>query len=85
VPELLDTYYSPRNISTIKIVIHEKCLENENNKFQKSLSRPSIIDARAHYWAAARRLRSIVLENSTAVGPQSIVDPLLSPDGPNLV
>jgi hypothetical protein len=39
--------------------MHEKCLENENDKFQKSLSRPSIIDARAHYWAAARRLRSI--------------------------
>jgi hypothetical protein len=33
-------------------------LTNENDKFQRSLSRPSIIDARAHYWAAARRLRS---------------------------
>jgi hypothetical protein len=33
--------------------MHEKCLENENenDKFQKSLSWPSIIDARAHYWA----------------------------------
>jgi hypothetical protein len=31
-----------------KIFIHEKCLENEKDKFQKSLSRPSIIDARAH-------------------------------------
>jgi hypothetical protein len=48
-----------------KIFIYEKCLENENDKFQKSLSRPSIIDARAHYWAAARRLRSIALQNYT--------------------
>jgi hypothetical protein len=39
------------------------CLENENDKFQKSLSRPSIIDARAHYWATARRLRSIELKD----------------------
>jgi hypothetical protein len=45
-----------------KIFIHEKCLKNKNDKFQKSLSRPSIIDARAHYWAAARRLRSPVLD-----------------------
>jgi hypothetical protein len=45
-----------------KTFIHEKCLENENDKFQKSLSPPSIIDARAHYWAAARRLRSIGLD-----------------------
>jgi hypothetical protein len=44
-----------------KIFIHEICLENENDKFQKSLSRPGIIDARAHYWAAARGLRSTVL------------------------
>jgi hypothetical protein len=41
-----------------KIFIHEKCLQNENDKFQKILSRPSIIDAKAHYWAAGRRLRS---------------------------
>jgi hypothetical protein len=47
--------------SHYKIFIHETCLENEN-KFQKSLSLLSIIDARAHYWAAARRLRSIDLE-----------------------
>jgi hypothetical protein len=45
-----------------KKFIHEKCLENENDKFQKSLSWPSKIDARAHLWAAARRLRSIALE-----------------------
>jgi hypothetical protein len=45
------------------IKLHLKCLENENDKFQKSLSRPSIIDARAHYWAAARRLRSTDLDN----------------------
>jgi hypothetical protein len=37
-----------------KIFIHEKCLDNENDKCQKSLSRPRIIDARAHYCAAAR-------------------------------
>jgi hypothetical protein len=47
-----------------KIFIHEKCLENENDKFQKSLSRPSIIDARAHYWAAARWLRNTVLDDN---------------------
>jgi hypothetical protein len=41
-----------------KIFIHEKCLQNKNGKFQKSASRLNIIDARAHYWAAARRLRS---------------------------
>jgi hypothetical protein len=46
-----------------KIFIHEKCLENENDKFQKSLSQPSIIDARAHYWAAAWWLRNIALES----------------------
>jgi hypothetical protein len=34
-----------------KIFIHEKCFQNENYIFQKSLSRPSIIDAKAHYWA----------------------------------
>jgi hypothetical protein len=44
-----------------KIFIHDKCLQNENDEFQKSLSQPSIIDARAHYWAAARRLRSPAL------------------------
>jgi hypothetical protein len=37
-----------------------------NDKFQKRLSRPSIIDARAHYWAAARRLRSTGLDNRLA-------------------
>jgi hypothetical protein len=36
------------------IKLHLKCLENENDKFQKSLWWPSIFDARAHYWAAAR-------------------------------
>jgi hypothetical protein len=40
-----------------------KCLENENDKLQKSLSRAGIIDARAHYWASARRLRSIALDD----------------------
>jgi hypothetical protein len=32
-------------IFPLKIFIREKCLENENDKYQKSLSRPSIIDA----------------------------------------
>jgi len=41
-----------------KTFIHEKCLENENDKFQENLSRPGIIDARARYRAAARRLRN---------------------------
>jgi hypothetical protein len=44
-----------------KIYIHEKCLQNENDKFQKSPSRPSVIDVRDHYWATARRLRSPAL------------------------
>jgi hypothetical protein len=35
-----------------------KMLRKWKLQIQKSLSRPSIIDARAHYWAAARRLRS---------------------------
>jgi hypothetical protein len=52
-----------KSISTLmyfhyKLFINEKCLQNENDKFQKSLSQPSIIDARAHYWAAAWQLRS---------------------------
>jgi len=41
-----------------KIFIHEKCLENQNDKFQENLSRPGIIDARSRYRAAARRLRN---------------------------
>jgi hypothetical protein len=41
---------------------HKITFKLTNDKFQKSLSRPSITDARAHYWAAARRLRSIGLE-----------------------
>jgi hypothetical protein len=41
---------------------HKITFKFTNDKFQKSLSRPSIIDARAHYWAAVRRLRSIALE-----------------------
>jgi hypothetical protein len=46
-----------------KIFIHEKCLQNENDKVQKSLLLPSIIGARSHYWAAARRLRSPGLDD----------------------
>jgi hypothetical protein len=41
---------------------HEITFKLTNDKFQKSLSRPSIIDARAHYWAAAQRLRSIAVK-----------------------
>ena len=41
-----------------KIFTHEKCLENQNYKFQENLSRPDIIDARARYLAATRRLRN---------------------------
>jgi hypothetical protein len=55
-----------------KICIQEKCLQNENDKFQKS-SRPSTIDAWAHYWAAARRLRSPDLDN---VGVSTSYNPL---------
>jgi hypothetical protein len=48
-----------------EIFIHKKCLQNENDKLQKSLSRPSITDTRAHYWAGARRLKSPALEYVT--------------------
>ena len=47
-----------------KILIHEKCLEKENDKFQKNLSRPGKIDARARYRAAVRRLRNTALTQS---------------------
>jgi hypothetical protein len=40
-----------------ELFIHEKCSENQNDKFQEILSRPSIIDAEARYWAAVQRLR----------------------------
>jgi hypothetical protein len=62
VSELLDTILFTSEYFHYKIFIHEKCLENENEKSQRSLSRSSIIDARARYWAAARRLRSIELD-----------------------
>jgi hypothetical protein len=42
---------------------HKITFKLTNDKFQTSLSRPSIIDAKAHYWAAARRLRSIALDH----------------------
>jgi hypothetical protein len=77
--ELLDT-----NIILLRIFplenIHEKCLANENDKFQKSLSRPSIIDPRAHYWAAARILRSIGLDNRLIDGGK-----VVSPTHPQYV
>jgi hypothetical protein len=57
----------PSWLDCYKIFICDKCLQNENDKFQKSLSRPSIIDARGHYWAAARRLRSPALKGMTAL------------------
>jgi hypothetical protein len=44
-----------------KIFIHEKCIENKNDKFQ-NLSQPGIIDARARYQATALQLRNTVLE-----------------------
>jgi hypothetical protein len=42
---------------------HKITFKLTNDKFQSSLSRPSIIDARAHYWAASRRLRNIALDD----------------------
>jgi hypothetical protein len=60
-----------------KIFIHEKCLQNENDKFEKSLSRPSITDAKAHYWAAARRLRSPDLEFPLPPATAETATPLL--------
>jgi hypothetical protein len=55
-------YYSPQNISTIKYLFIKKCLENYNNNLQENFSQPSIIDARARYGAAARRLRNTALD-----------------------
>jgi len=46
-----------------KIFIHEKYIENENDRFQENFSRPGIIDTRARYRAAARRLRNIALQH----------------------
>jgi hypothetical protein len=45
-----------------KLFINEKCLENENDNFQENLSLPGIIDARARYRAATRRLRNTALD-----------------------
>jgi hypothetical protein len=39
----------------------KKCLENYNDNFQETLSRPGIIDARARNRAAARRLTNTAL------------------------
>ena len=36
--------------------------KTKNDEFQENLSRPGIIDARARYRAAARRLRNTGLE-----------------------
>jgi hypothetical protein len=56
-----------------KILILEKCLENLNDKF----SRPGIIDARARYRAAARRLRNTSVERESPTllyqGPHSLL------------
>jgi len=35
----------------------------KNDRFQENLSRPSIIDAKAQYWAAARQLRNTILKH----------------------
>ena len=63
--ELFDTF---TNISSSEyfhyiIFIHEKFLENYNDKFQENLSRPGIIDTRAWYRAAARGLRNTNVED----------------------
>jgi len=39
-------------------------LRKVNDKFQENLSRPGIIDARARYRAAARRLRNTAIDNT---------------------
>jgi hypothetical protein len=67
--ELFDTF---KNIFSLeyfhyKIFIPEKCLENENYKFQENVSRPGIIDARARYRAAARWLRNTGLKGQRAL------------------
>jgi len=49
-----------------KTFIHENCSENENDKFKENRSRPGIIDARARYRAAARRLRNTALDGGVA-------------------
>jgi len=41
-----------------KTFINENCLEVKNDTIQDNVSRPGIIDARACYLAAARRLRN---------------------------
>ena len=41
---------------------HQKCIKLFSDKFQENLSRPGIIDARARYRAAARRLRNTALD-----------------------
>ena len=49
--EIFDTFTNiiPSEYFHYKTFIHEKCLENKNDKFQKNLSRPGIIDARARW------------------------------------
>ena len=44
-----------------KLFVHEKCLENKNDKFQENLSWPGVTDARALYQAEARQLRNTSL------------------------
>ena len=41
-----------------------KYLCMKNDKFQENLSRPGIIDAKARYRAAARRLRNATLDDT---------------------
>jgi hypothetical protein len=41
-----------------EIFNHEKWSENQNDNFQKNLSRPGTIDAAARYRAAAQQLRN---------------------------
>jgi hypothetical protein len=47
-----------------KIFIHEKSLENKNDNIQEILSRPGIIDSRARYRDAARRLKNTDVNNT---------------------
>jgi len=47
--------------------MREICLENQNDKFQENFSRPGIIDARARYRAADRRLRNTALADLTSI------------------
>jgi len=47
----------------IKVILRNaRCNNKDNYKFQENFSKPGIIDARARYRAAARRLRNTGVE-----------------------